>query len=121
MASFTLALCGYREGWLVRKRGAEPFTVDWKGLCDLLAPSKSLQAKRSLRLLAASTFVGTIRQPNGAITNFIVRNTDLSGDIRDVVKRNPRFAESIASVYLVTAVQWEDRMLEAASISPSVG
>lgn len=118
MATFTLLPCKYRDGWLVKRRDATPLTVDWKGLCELVAPSQSKAAYYSLRRLVPSAFVGVVKSAQGRLSNFVVVNPDLSGDIRNIVKQNPNFPSTLSDVYRVESVVWDDVMIEGSPRLP---
>lgn len=118
MASFLLQQCRFRDGWLVPKKGESPVEVDWKGLCERLAPSRSMQARMNLRRISPNTYVGLLRQANGSTTNFVLRNLDLSGDVRGLAKANPLFDRMLVAAYRVDRVAWDDRMIEATKSQP---
>ena len=111
MATFVLRKCKLRDGWLVPVKNNEPVVLDWAAVCKLLAPSKTAEAMKALRLMTVSSYVGLV-QANGRISNFVVRNPDLSGDIRATVKRDPTFAQRLVDAYRVESVDWEDKMIE---------
>jgi len=111
MATFRLQPCKLRDGWFVPQKVA-PITLDWAGLRSRVAPSASVRAQTNLRQLAVQGYVGTVRQPNGQITNFVLRNADLSGDVRGLTKRDPMFSQRLVDVYRVEAVDWDDRTIE---------
>lgn len=115
MASFILQRCKFREGWLVPKKGEEPERLDWSELCERLAPSGSMRARMMLRQASPNGFLGLVRQSDGSVTNFALRNPDLSGDVRVLVKSNPSFERQLVDVYRVEKVEWEDRMIESSS------
>jgi hypothetical protein len=111
MASFVLQKCKLRDGWLVPVKNTEPLTLDWGELCALLAPSKSQRALLTLRHIQVSGYVGLVRQPT-FVSNFVVRNADLSGDIRQTIKRDPTFAQRLVDAYRVDSVVWDDKLVE---------
>ena len=117
MASFQVTPCKVRDGFLVPKKHEAPLTMtSWKALCALLAPSGSLAAKGNIRKFAApNTFVVLLKSQHG-ITNVVVRNGDLSGDIRGVVDRDPTFESRVAGIYRFDSVVWDDVVVEPASI-----
>jgi hypothetical protein len=116
MATFVLRKCKLRDGWLVPVKNTEPVTLEWKEAVQLLAPSKSVAALKTLRMMSVSSFVGLVRV-NGQTANFLVRNADLSGDVRATVKRDPSFADRLVDAYRVESVDWEDRMIERSRIA----
>lgn len=114
MATFKLTPCKLRDGWLVPKKDSALVETDWAGLVQLLAPSRSYNAVKTLRIgVRPSAYVGLVRQPNGAVTNFVVRNMDLSGDIRGLVKNDPTFSSRFVSAYRVEDAAWDSQVLEA--------
>lgn len=91
-------------------------STDWKGLCEKLAPSKSPQSRRTLRAgIRLNAYIGLIRQPNGTVTNFVVKNTDMSGDIRSMVRRDPALESKLVDAYRVDFVEWDSSFTEATS------
>ncbi len=119
MAAFVLQRCKYREGWLVPKKGEAPLRVEWAKLCEMLAPSGSVRARMMLRQAAPCAFIGLLRLPDGQVSNFVLRNSDLSGDVRALAKKNPLLERQLVDVYRVERVEWEDRVIEPASRSTS--
>ena len=117
VASFRITPCKLREGWLVPRKGEPPKQVTWTELCELAAPSGSLVAKQNLRKCAAqSAYVLLLRHSTGAVVNAIVRNPDLSGDIRGLLKRDPLFESRMVGAFRFDAVQWDDAMVETATV-----
>ena len=112
MATFRLQPCKLRDGWFVPKKATAAIEVDWNGLRTRVAPSATPRAQSVLRNIAAQAYVGTLKQPNGTVTNFVIRNADLSGDIRGVLKRDPLFAHRLVDVYRVDSVVWDDKTIE---------
>jgi hypothetical protein len=120
MATFKLTPCKLRDGWLVPKKGEQPLEMDWKQLREALAPTRSLLALRNLRIgMQPNAYVGLLKQPNGLTTNFVVRNTDLSGDLRRMVRQDPLLAQRLIAAYRVESVQWDDKVIEPATTKPS--
>lgn len=117
MASFRITPCKLREGWLVPQKGEPQKQVTWAELCELAAPSGSLVAKQNLRKCAAqSAFVLLLRHQTGAIVNAIVRNPDLSGDVRGLLKRDPTFETRLVGAFRFDDVRWDDTVVEAAVV-----
>ena len=115
MATFKLTRCKFRDGWLVPKKGELQVEVDWNGLVSILAPSKSYDALKTLRVgVAPNAYVGLVRQPTGAVTNFAIRNVDLSGDVRVISKRDPTFQTRLVDAYRVDYAQWDASVQETA-------
>lgn len=114
MASFKLTRCKLRDGWLVPIKNNPPVEVEWDGLVKLLAPSGTFEAKRTLRLGAApNSFIVLVRQPSGYVSNFAVRNINLSGDIRGLVKSDPLLPVRFVDAYRVDEAGWDAQVLEA--------
>ena len=112
MAIFVLQKCKLRDGWLVPVKNTEPLTLDWKQACALLAPSNTDRARLLLRQMQVSSYVGLVRQPT-FVSNFVIRNADLSGDMRSTVKRDPSFAQRLVDAYRVDSVVWDASMTES--------
>lgn len=113
MATFTLQRCKFRDGWLVPKKGEAPEQLEWKKLCERLAPSGSLRARSLFRQATPNSFIGLLRQSDGKTTNFVFQNLGSLGDVRAIAKANPMFERQLVDVYRVEKVVWEDRMIEA--------
>ena len=117
MASFQLTPCKIREGWLVPLKDAAPLTLAWPALCALLAPSGSVLAKANLRKGAApSAFAILVTQPSGGVSNILLRNTDLSGDIRGLLKRDQGFERRVVGAFRFDQVSWDAGVVEPAAI-----
>jgi hypothetical protein len=113
MATFRLRRCKLRDGWFVPKKDEQPLEVDWKGLCEMLAPSRSPESRRTLRAgVSANAYVGLIRQSNGAVTNFVIRNPDMTGDVRALAKRDPTFPVRLVDAFRIESAEWDSAMLE---------
>ena len=113
MASFRLVPCKLRDGWLVPRKDGEALALSWPELCARMAPSGSLLAKQNLRKAAApNTYVILVRQPSGGISNVLVRNADMTGDIRALVQRDPTFAGRVVEAFRFEQVSWDDAVVE---------
>lgn len=117
MANFTVTTCRFRDGWLVPFRGSETLELDWAALIQRVAPGAPAEVLRPLRMLVPNTFVVRRLLPTGRRISVIVRNQNMSGDVREMAKKDPDFAASVEAVYRVDRVLWEDRMIEAAPAS----
>jgi len=117
VASFRLTQCKIREGWLVPQKDGEMLTLAWPALCALLAPSGTLQAKMNLRRAAAPhTFALLVKQPSGVVSNVLLRNPNLSGDIRSIVQRDLSFESRFVAAFRFDSVSWDDAVVEPSSI-----
>lgn len=117
MASFLLTPCKIREGWLVPKKDAEPLSLSWPALCALLAPSGTLLAKANLRKAAApSAYALLVRQSSGVVSNVLLRNPDMSGDIRGVLARDPSFESRVVGAFRFDSVSWDAGVVEPAAV-----
>jgi hypothetical protein len=92
----------------------EAVEVDWKGLCDLVAPSKTIQSFRTLRQMRTGGFVGIFRPSPTKTTpaNFVYHHQNRSGDLSLVVKKNPDFIRQILRVYQVELMQWDGTLMD---------
>lgn len=117
MASFLLTPCKIREGWLVPRKDSAQLTLEWPALCALLAPSGSVVAKANLRKGAApNAYALLIQQPAGGVSNLLLRNSDLSGDIRGVLQRDPSFESRVCGVFRFDQVLWDAGVVEPSAI-----
>jgi hypothetical protein len=117
MAKFVLCPCKLREGWATPIKDADLLTLNWKELCQLLAPSRDRRAMSVLRLLQAESLVG-LTLSNGVKTNFVLTNLDRSGDMGKVLKQDKTFASRLISVYRVVSVEWDSRIVEIPGAGP---
>lgn len=116
MAKFVVTRCKLREGRLFPVKGTGRQTLNWDELCNLLVPSGSFAGKATLRKGAqAQSYVLLLRQPNGVITNALVRNPDLSGDIRPLMARDPALESRLVDAYRFDSVYWDASVKEFAS------
>ena len=112
MASFILQPCRLRADRLVPTKD-EVVTFEWEDLVERLAPSKSLQAKMTLRKLQKGAFIGTTRQAESqSPTNFLLVMPDRSGRIGGLIKQDPSFPERLLEVFQVQSVDWDDSLDE---------
>lgn len=111
MASFKIQPCKLRAGWLVPTKDP-PLVLNWRELCARLAPSRDLRALQTLQLVQLGSYVGLVIGPNGARTNFVLTNTDRSGNLGVVLTRDPSFESRLVEVYRVEAVKWDARVTE---------
>jgi hypothetical protein len=117
VASFLLTPCKIREGWLVPQKDTAQLTLEWPALCALLAPSGTVQAKASLRKGAApSAYAVLLSHPSGFVSNVLLRNADLSGDIRGVLKRDPSFESRVVGAFRFEQVSWDAGVVEPSAI-----
>jgi hypothetical protein len=118
VARFVLSPCKLRESRLVAQKGESPVTLNWPELCKLLAPSRDPQAFQVLQLLRAQAFVGLTKHPRGnGVTNFVLLNADRSGDLKQILKRDPTFGDRLESVYRVEEARWDASVKEASGLS----
>jgi hypothetical protein len=116
VASFLLTPCKIREGWLVPRKDGETLSLSWSELCARLAPSGTLLAKQNLRKAAApNAYAILVRQPSGVVSNVLLRNSNLSGDIRAVVQRDPTFEGRVVEAFRFEQVSWDDAVVEPGS------
>jgi hypothetical protein len=113
VASFLLTPCKIRDGWLVPKKDAEHLSLTWPALCALLAPSGALLAKANLRKAAApNTYAVLVLQPSGVVSNVLLRNPDMSGDIRGVLVRDSSFERRVVGAFRFDSVSWDAGVVE---------
>lgn len=116
MAEFTVTRCKLREGRLFPVKGTARQKLTWEQLCALVVPSGSFAGKATLRKGAqAQSYVLLLRQPNGIITNVLVRNPDLSGDLRPLMARDPTLESRLVDAYRFDIVAWDASVVEYAS------
>ena len=112
MAKFILRPCRVQASFIVPDHEQPTIEVDWAGLCELVAPSKTRQSFQTLRQMRTGGFIG-ITRPNPSKTtpiNFVFHNQNRSGDLRLVLKKNPDFIHQLLRVYQVEFMQWDGSM-----------
>jgi hypothetical protein len=115
MAKFVMLPCKVREDRIVPQKQGEPveltglqvierFLLDMRSPADLLA----------FRSLSPNSFIGLVKSAlNGRPIRFYIRNTDLSGDISWILKRDPTFAARLLEVWKIDSAAWDSRVIEA--------
>jgi|WetSurMetagenome_2_1015567.scaffolds.fasta_scaffold30888_5 hypothetical protein len=114
MASISLVPARLREGKLVPVKGVDSLALDWVGLRDRLAPGRSKTALMMLRSLRPGTYVGT-RRIGSRTATFTLDAVGRSSLLPRAVQSDPNFSDSVIEVFLVEAVDWESRIVEARS------
>ena len=117
MARFVVQPCRLLLHTFVPARGAEPITLDWPKLRELLAPSRDRQALVNLRSLKVGAFAGLLKtQQPGKLTNFVFMNNDRSGRAEWLIRKDPSFEPRLHSVYRMEMVTWDDRVSEIETV-----
>lgn len=117
MARFVLMPCRIREDRMVPD-AEEPKVLDWAQVSLLLAPSRSPSALMTLRRMRVNSYVGLLKQPSGAITNFLFQNDDKSNDLSWLLKRNPALASQLQALYRVDEATFDSRVEELSTGTP---
>lgn len=110
MARFALTPCKLRADRFVPQDG-DPIDLDWRTLCERLAPSRSRTALITLRQVQQGAYVGLVRGPGGPRT-FLLANADRSGDLTGILKKDPSFADRLLEVWRVDQVKWDCKTTE---------
>lgn len=101
-ARFVIQPCKLREDRLTPVKGSEPLTLSWKELAKKLAPSANAQALRTLYYVQTGAYVGLLKHPaTGQPVNFCFVAQDRSGNVAEVLRRDPSFAHRLIEVFLV--------------------
>lgn len=99
---FVLLPCRLREDKLVPEKGTEPITLDWRELAAKLAPSNRIEALKTLKHVQRGAYIGLLDQgKNKPPSNFCFIAQDRSGNVADVLRRNPMFGDRLIEVYKV--------------------
>lgn len=113
MATFRLQKCHLRQDRLVPTKD-EPVSVSWEDLLNRVAPSKSRNAKLQLRTMKRGTFVGLTKSPDAKERcNFLLHNTNNTGKIDWLLKKDPSFATRLLEVYRIESFTWDSKIEEA--------
>lgn len=114
MARFVLQPCKLRDERLVPVKGEPPITLNWRELCERLAPSREQKALQVLQLVQVNSYVGTTKNPHGTgkPANFVLMNPDRSGNLAKIMSKDATFAHRLLSVYRVDDVEWDARVTE---------
>jgi hypothetical protein len=106
MANFVLFPCKLRQDHLIPKKDGEPLSLDWKGLVEKLAPSRSHQAMMILHHVRLGSFVGLIKR-DGRLNTFYLYDPTLNGSLREQLKKDPTMEERLVEVWRVDHVRWD--------------
>jgi hypothetical protein len=121
MSRFVLKPCRLRDGKLVPEKESESITMTWRELVSKLAPSNRVEALKTLQYLQRGAFVGLLdRGGNMPPSNFCFVAQDRSGNISEVIRRNPSFSRKLKEVYQVVELERDSGMMES-GITPSAG
>jgi hypothetical protein len=118
VAKFSLLPCSLREFWLCPLKGSEPVSFSWSELARKFAPSGEIAALRTLRALKTGAFVGLLAHPRQPILyNFLLLNTDRSGDLTKILRQDPSFSSRLREVFRVEWAEWDSRIAESPTIT----
>jgi hypothetical protein len=109
---FVLTAMTLRGTKFVPVRGAQPEELDWNGLCEKLAPAPEDRVK--LRVLKRADIIGIKRHAQGR-RNFLLSNTDRSGNVAWLLKKQPTVFDAMECAYRVEEVVYDQRIVEKAS------
>jgi hypothetical protein len=91
----------------------ESFELDWKGLVRRF--SHGPYAAHTLQRLRTGAYLGMTSNPGSPQpVSFCLYNTDGSGKIKHVLRKDPSFAERLLEVYQVEEAHWGSRTTEPA-------
>lgn len=113
MATFVLRPCRVRHYKLVEDRDAKAVSFDWDELRSLLAPTRSMNALRVLTSIRPGAFIGLVRT-GSALTNFLLYNPDQTGDMRQLLKADPGWADRVECAYKVLDATFDRSVVEIA-------
>lgn len=112
MSRFSLMPCRLREDRFVPDKGADLVNMTWRELAEKLAPSNRVEALRTLQYVQRGAYVGLLDRRDGPPSNFCFVAQDRSGNIGEILRRNPAFASRVLEVYQVVEIDHEAGMLE---------
>lgn len=120
MARFVLQPCRLREGKLVPEKDSETLTMNWRELVSKLAPSNRVEALKTLQYLQRGAYVGLLEQDgNRPPSNFCFVAQDRSGNVGEVLRRNPSFSRRLKEVYQVVELERDSGMMESGITHPT--
>ena len=99
--TLTVRKCLLRRGLLVPR--GEPETLTLPDAIKRLAPSGGRGAKLNVLRVRSNSFIGLIKK-NGSVSNFIISNVTMDGDIRWLLHKKPEIEDQILEVYRVDRV-----------------
>lgn len=113
MARFVLHPCRFREDRFIPLRDASLLELDWVGLVDRLAPTRSPAALMNLKRLRVNSFVGLVRNPQtGEVGNFYLLNPDRSGSLTWLLHQDQSFPERLLESFKVVSANWDYKFEE---------
>ena len=109
MAKFTLTRCKLREDKFVPVKGAEPQVWDWPKVVEVLAPSQSPRAFRTLRAVRPQSYICVYKHPKSKRSaNLLFQNADPSSNsARFILRKDPTFGDRLEHVFRVEDIDWE--------------
>ena len=114
MSRFELMPCRLREDKLVPVKGAETIVLSWRELADKLAPSNRMEAYKTLKYAQRGAYVGLLDQGEGKPpSNFCFVAQDRSGNVAEILRRNPSFGTRLLEVYKVVDAEQGSAMMES--------
>jgi hypothetical protein len=114
MSRYVLLPCRLRDGKLVPEKESEGITMSWRELVVKLAPSNRVEALKTLQHLQRGAFVGLLDQGDSRPpSNFCFVAQDRSGNVGEVLRRNPSFSRRLKEVYQVIEVERDSGMMES--------
>lgn len=91
----------------------EVMKLDWKQLCKFFSPERDNEQLQKLLHLAPNSYVGLTKSAkSGRPIVFFLQNTDRSGNLDWLLKRDETFADRIIEVYKVLSVEWDAKITE---------
>lgn len=115
MSEFTLRPARLRDGKFVPDRSAESVEVDWAGLVEKFAPSRTQKGLLILRSIRPGVFVG-LRQKGKKTWNFIFDSAGRSRSAGRVIKQDPTFEPSLVELAYVENVEWGMKLEELGTV-----
>jgi len=115
MAKFLLQPCKLRVDRLVPQKGTEPIELTWRELAEKLAPSRDVQALRTLYRAQAGSFLGLVRDRNNPkkLVNFCFLAQDRRGSLAGILMRDASFAARLVEAYQVVSLDKGRKILES--------
>jgi hypothetical protein len=112
-ATFTLRPCRIRENRIVPQKDAQAVVYPWRELVQKFAPSGTFAACANLQRLRTDYYIGLLQKPGQKVlANFVFLDTEHSGKLRDVIRKDPTFADRVVEIYRVEQLFWSGGVQE---------
>jgi hypothetical protein len=120
VARFVLQPCKLRADRLVPVKGSDTIELTWRELAAKLAPSRDVQALKTLYHAQQGAYLGLVRDPRNPqkLVNFCFMAQDRGNSISPIMTRDPSFGRRLVEAYQVIELDKGRRILESKGTVP---